>query len=164
LIPSFNVTTIELPVSIAPQSSLAVQIRFDPRGQRGRFEDRLELVFREHSGGIFMITRPLRAVVGNSDLTTLAPVAPYRRRRLARGRGPKLEIIRGAEKLPVSTKYKRELPSAAIPVVLEQLLTHGVIDHQIEAFRSQFMPGDLTITSYQDYWTNLVHAEHFQAK
>jgi hypothetical protein len=164
LILSFTVTAIQLPVIITPQSSLTVQVHFDPHRQRGRFEDRLELVFREHGGDTFMITRPLRAAVGNNDLATLAPVAPYRRRRMARGRGHILSLVRGAERLPLTTEYERPLPPATIPAAIEQLLNNGAADDQIEAFQGQFMPGDLTMASYQAYWKNLVHAEHFQAK
>ncbi|CAE6500023.1 unnamed protein product, partial [Rhizoctonia solani] len=70
--------TVQLPVSIEPQNSVAAQVQFNPQGRRGRFEDRLEFVFRDQ-GGTFVITRRVKAVVGNEDLDALAPITPYRR-------------------------------------------------------------------------------------
>ncbi|KAG9084862.1 hypothetical protein FRC06_003865 [Ceratobasidium sp. 370] len=160
----FTVTTVSLPVSVELDSSVGVQVRFDPLGGRGRFEDRLELVFRDAGGDIFMITRPLRAVVANSDLTLLAPVAPYRRPRLARERGAKIHVVGGGEDVFPKAKYKRRLPPAAIPGDLEQLLSQGSLDQQVRDFKSKFMPENLVKESYKKYWSSLVHAEHVQAK
>ncbi|KAG9079103.1 hypothetical protein FS749_008829 [Ceratobasidium sp. UAMH 11750] len=161
----FTVTTISLPVSIELHSRVAVHVHFNPRGQRGRFEDRLELVFREASGNIFMITRPLKAVVANADVASLAPAAPYRPRRLARKRNAKVRVISGGEELwPDARRSRRRLPATTIPADLEQVLNHGAADQQIQAFRDSFMPDELTSTSYKQYWSSLVHAEHIQAR
>ncbi|KAG8743479.1 hypothetical protein FRC10_011952 [Ceratobasidium sp. 414] len=161
----FTVTTISLPVSIELHSSVAVQVHFDPRGQRGRFEDRLELVFREAGGDIFMITRPLKAIVVNSDVASLAPVAPYRRQPLARKRNTKVRVISGGEEVWSDTnRHRRRLPPATIPAGFEQLLSHGTLEQNVQAFREAFMPNDLTPSSYNRYWSSLVHAEHIQAK
>ncbi|KAG8682443.1 hypothetical protein FRC08_014963 [Ceratobasidium sp. 394] len=160
----FTVTTVSLPVSVELNSSVEVQVRFNPLERRGRFEDRLELVFRGANGDIFMITRPLRAVVANSDITLLAPVAPYRRQRLARERSAKTCVVEGGEDVFPKTKYKRRLPPAAIPNDLEQLLSQGALDQQVHEFKDRFMPENLVQESYKRYWSNLVHAEHVQAK
>ncbi|KAG9074399.1 hypothetical protein FS749_014055, partial [Ceratobasidium sp. UAMH 11750] len=111
-----------------------------------------------------MITRPLRAVVANSDITLLAPVAPYRRQRLARERSAKTRVVEGGEDVFPKTKYKRRLPPAAIPNDLEQLLSQGALDQQVHEFKDRFMPENLVQESYKRYWSNLVHAEHVQAK
>ncbi|KAG9084863.1 hypothetical protein FRC06_003866, partial [Ceratobasidium sp. 370] len=157
-------TSSSLGVRPGLQLWVAVQVHFDPRGQRGRFEDRLELVFRQAGGDIFIITRPLKAVVANSDVTSLAPVAPFQPRRLARKRNAKVRIVSGGEELwPNTGPNRRPLPPATIPTDLEQLLNHGALDQRIQAFSDKFMPNDLTASSYKQYWSSLVHAEHLQA-
>ncbi|KAG8729320.1 hypothetical protein FRC11_009061 [Ceratobasidium sp. 423] len=162
----FTITTVPLPAVIAPEDSIATQLHFNPRGQRGRFEDRLEFVFRDDSG-TFVITRPVKAIAGNDDLVALAPTAPYRRPRRAREREINQEIIdveRDPEDPPRS-KPKNRLPSLTLSREMKQLLNQSVTEDQIRSFREQFLPAEgLTMGTFQQYWSNLVLAEYFQAE
>ncbi|EUC55593.1 RNA helicase, putative, partial [Rhizoctonia solani AG-3 Rhs1AP] len=165
-----TVTTAPLPVSITPENSITVQIHFDPRRQRGRFEDRLEFVFRDNVG-TFVITRPVKAIAGNGDLAALAPTAPYRRPRRAREREVKNQKIIDVESDGEDAedaerrKVKRRLEGPGISEDMKQLLNQGAGEDQIRAFRERFLPTDsLNMGTFQQYWTSLVHAEHFQAE
>ncbi|KAF8689719.1 His Kinase A (phosphoacceptor) domain, partial [Rhizoctonia solani] len=161
----FSVTTILLPVAITPQSSLAAQVYFNPRGQRGQFEDRIEFVFKDQ-GGTFVITRPVRAIAGTDDLVALAPIAPYQRARRARERDIYQEIInieRDDAIVPQVT-YKRRLKVEGIPEDMRALLGRGRIENQIQAFKERYLPEILDIDTFQQHWSNLVHAEHIQAE
>ncbi|QRV74351.1 RNA helicase [Ceratobasidium sp. AG-Ba] len=161
---SFTVSTITLPVVIGQGSSIAVQIHFNPHGQRGRFEDRLELVFRKPDNSLFVITRPIKATVGNNDLVTLAPVAPYTRPTQVRQRGTRLQVIEGGEETAPTVRYLRKLEAYNIPEGIRQTLSTGALEQQLEAFRDRLMPGTLGEQSYSQYWSSLVHAEHLQAE
>jgi hypothetical protein len=164
---SFTVTTIPLPIAITPQSSVAIQIRFDPRRQRGRFEDRLEFVFRDARNDNFVITRPLKAIVGNDGLAALAPTEPYRRPRRARQREAEQQIIsveRDEQPVNHSIKYKRSLVAADVPGAMEKILNQGSVEEQTNAFGSRYMPSALNFASFEQFWSNLVLAELFQAR
>ncbi|CAE6369801.1 unnamed protein product [Rhizoctonia solani] len=161
----FSMTTASLPVAITPQGSLAAQVYFNPRGQRGQFEDRLEFVFRDQVG-TFVITRPVRAIAGTDDLVALAPTAPYQRARRARERDIDQEIIdieREEAVLP-QVKYKHSLRVAEIPDDMRTLLGRGRIEDQIQVLRERFLPETFDINTFQQHWSNLVYAEHIQAE
>ncbi|CAE6373749.1 unnamed protein product [Rhizoctonia solani] len=161
----FSVTTLSLPVAITPQSSLAAQVYFNPRGQRGQFEDRMEFVFKDQ-GGTFVITRPVRAIAGTDDLVALAPIAPYQRARRARERDIYQEIIdiERDDAIVPQVKYKRRLKVEGIPEDMRALLGRGRIENQIQAFKERYLPELLDIDTFQQHWSNLVHAEHIQAE
>ncbi|KEP52558.1 putative RNA helicase [Rhizoctonia solani 123E] len=162
----FTVTTAPLPVSITPENSIAVQVHFDPRRQRGRFEDRLEFVFKDNTG-TFVITRPVKAIAGNNDLAALAPTTPYRRPRRAREREATNQEIINVERDPKPKKelFKRAFQKQPMPAQMRQLIGQGANEDQIRAFSEQFLPAEgLTMATFQQYWSNLVHAEHFQAE
>ncbi|CAE6366471.1 unnamed protein product [Rhizoctonia solani] len=162
----FTVTTDTLPVSITTEKSISVQIHFNPQRQRGRFEDRLEFVFKDNDG-TFVITRPVKAIAGNNDLATLAPIAPYRRPRRAREREAVNQEVVEVEKDRRRPKKKSKRPpkSWSIPKRMRQLLSQATSEEQINAFREQFLPAEgLTASTFQKYWSSLVHAEHFQAE
>ncbi|KAG8686305.1 hypothetical protein FRC11_009171 [Ceratobasidium sp. 423] len=163
----FSVTTAQLPVAITPRSSVAAQVYFDPRGQRGQFEDRLEFVFRDQAG-TFVITRPVMAIAGTDDLVALAPTAPYQRMRRARERDINQDIIdieRGEViAIAPSVGYRRNLKVEGIPEGIRRLLGKGRIEVQIRDFGERFLPGTFDMDTFQKYWSNLVHAEHIQAE
>ncbi|KAI5120593.1 hypothetical protein M0805_008071 [Coniferiporia weirii] len=81
---------------VKPSQKGAVVVTFDSRGERGRFEDRAELVFEDPSlKRRFSITRPLVAIVGvKEDYEALKARAPYVRpkRKLQE---PIAEVTRG---------------------------------------------------------------------
>lgn len=160
---SFTITTIAFPSQLEPDNvPVPVHVRFDPRGQEGRFADRLEFVFQgPDNGAVFVITRPLRAIVGNNDLAAPAPAMPWTR---VRQRGTKKIIIAGGEELFSPSRFARRLGGGDIPEDIKQILTRGTSEEQIEGFRTTFMPDALTIDSYNQYWSNLIHAERIQAE
>ncbi|KAH7327647.1 AAA domain-containing protein [Rhizoctonia solani] len=163
----FSVTTTTLPAAITPQASMAAQVYFNPRGQRGHFEDRLEFVFRDQTG-TFVITRPVSAISGTDDLVALAPTAPYQRMRRARDRDVDQEIIdiekeENILELP-EVDYKRRLRVDLIPDDMRAVLGRGRINIQVRNFGEQFLPGTLDMDTFQQHWSNLVHAEHIQAE
>ncbi|KAG8705367.1 hypothetical protein FRC11_009093 [Ceratobasidium sp. 423] len=165
----FSVTTASLPIAMTPQSSVAVQVYFNPHHRRGHFEDRLEFVFRDQAG-TFVITRPVQAISGTDDLVALAPTAPYQRMRRARERDANQKIIdldpeeedaiRGGPRI----NHKRNLLGAGIPQGMAQLLGQGRIEDQIRHFGERFLPKTFNMDTFQQYWSNLVHAEHIQAE
>ncbi|KAJ1307031.1 hypothetical protein OPQ81_008010 [Rhizoctonia solani] len=163
----FSVMTSTLPVAITPHGSMAIQVYFNPRGQRGQFEDRLEFVFRDQSGN-FVITRPVTAISGTDDLVALAPTAPYQRMRRARERDMYQEIIDIEKGENIfegpQVKYRRRLKVEDIPEDMRKLLSRGRLEAQIRKFREQFLPETFDMDSFQQYWSNLVHAEHIQAE
>ncbi|KAH7327648.1 P-loop containing nucleoside triphosphate hydrolase protein [Rhizoctonia solani] len=163
----FTITTVQLPTTIAPEGNVATQVSFNPQGQRGRFEDRLEFVFQDNAG-TFVITRPVKATAGNNDLVALAATTPYRRPRRAREREESNQDIIDVEDEQEDRprkKNKRGLGLPAIPKDIQQLLRQVPNEDLIRDFRERFLPAEgLTMATYQKYWTNLVHAEHFQAE
>ncbi|CAE6499995.1 unnamed protein product [Rhizoctonia solani] len=163
----FSVTTAAVPAAITPQTSMAAQVYFNPRGQRGHFEDRLEFVFRDQTGA-FVITRPVSAISGNDDLVALAPTAPYQRMRRARERDIDQEIIdiekeENILELP-EVDYKRRLKVEFVPDDMRTVLGNGRINVQVRNFGEQFLPETFDMDTFQQYWSSLVHAEHIQAE
>ncbi|CAE6495202.1 unnamed protein product [Rhizoctonia solani] len=169
----FSVTTAPLPVAITPQSSMAVQVYFNPHSQRGQFEDRLEFVFRDQAG-TFVITRPVRAISGNDDLVALAPTAPYQRMRRARERDVNQKVIdldpkeRDAIQGGSNIAYRRipgdEGAPEDIPEDIRQLLGRGRVEDQIRIFGDRFLPGTFDMDHFKEHWSSIVHAEHIQAE
>ncbi|KEP52557.1 putative RNA helicase [Rhizoctonia solani 123E] len=163
----FSVTTNTLPIAITPQASLAAKVYFNPRGQRGQFEDRLEFVFRDQAG-TFVITRPVMAIAGTDDLVALAPTAPYQRMRRARERDIDQEIIdieRGENVIAgPRVEYRRYLKAEDIPEDMRKLVERGRVEDQVRRFGEQFLPETFDMDNFQQYWSSLVHAEHIQAE
>ncbi|KAG8750496.1 hypothetical protein FRC11_010342 [Ceratobasidium sp. 423] len=173
---SVTTTTAQLPVSIEPQSDVEAQVRFNPQGRRGRFEDRLEFVFRDQVG-TFVITRPVKATAGNEDVATLAPTAPYQRPHRAREHdqaNQKIIDVDGEDAMfpgpQVNYLPGRTLKVDAIPDSMRRLLQVGrgpaqpSLEDQTDSFRAQFLPETFDIDTFQRHWSNLVHAEHIQAE
>ncbi|CUA74319.1 hypothetical protein RSOLAG22IIIB_11143 [Rhizoctonia solani] len=163
----FSVATTPLPTTITPQASLAAQVYFNPRGQRGQFEDRLEFVFRDQTG-TFVITRPVMAIAGTDDLVALAPTAPYQRMRRARERDIDQEIIdleRGENIIAgPRIEYKHRLKVEDVPEDMRALLDGGRLQDQIRDFGERYLPETFDMYNFQQYWSSLVHAEHIQAE
>lgn len=155
-------------MTITPQNRMSIEIQFTSHGQRGRFEDRLEFVLRDSNNEVFVITRPLKAVVGNDDLRALAPTVPYRRQRRARQRTAEQTTISIEEQnmpaVGLRVKYKRRLCHENIPHDMKHILSQGSMEERVNAFRDRFIPGRLNIASFEQYWSGLVRAELIQAR
>lgn len=65
-------------VTIGAGGKFGLKVEFDPRGNRGHYDDRMELIFEDNAARTrFFIVRPLHAIVAvQADLDLLAPTAP----------------------------------------------------------------------------------------
>ena len=128
----------------------------------GRYEDRLELVFRDTQlGQQFIITRTFKAIVGDKALHEhLKPKMPY----IPRARSARKEITEVVEgvKPPALTaiQYVAALPKAEIPVPLRKLLegseSIGRISKQL---KSAFLPAGLNSKTYGRFFKYLLWIE-----
>jgi helicase MOV-10 len=130
----------------------------------GRFEDRVEFVFRDESlSQSFIIARHLRAVVANQrELDALGPVAPYVRppRREHRPRGDDVEGVRYP--FPSDIKFVAKLGKYDVPTVIREALASGNPEDQLNAIKSRILPRDITAETYSRHWSALLHLEEIQ--
>lgn len=128
----------------------------------GRYEDRLELVFRDTQlGQQFVITRIIKAIVGDKALhEQLKPKKPY----IPRARSARKEITEVVEGVkPLALKavpYVAALPKAGIPMPLRRLLegseSIGRISKQL---KSAFLPATLNSKTYGRFFKHLLWIE-----
>ncbi|KAF8320843.1 P-loop containing nucleoside triphosphate hydrolase protein [Clavulina sp. PMI_390] len=143
----------------------SLEVHFESN-QLGRFEDRIEFVFRDnHRSTEFSIFRTLHAVVAldPAELKALGPIAPYER--------PKRQTVVDAEPNDIEgvkpffdsdIQWKTTLPIASVPKHIQQAVLKGTFDEQLRYARSHIIPPNLTIESYVRYWTSLLHLEELR--
>ena len=148
------------------KSSFQVNIEFDSRKDRGRFDDRVELIFEDVLlSKRFCITRPLKAAVGvSSDYEALRAVAPYvrpKRRRLE----PIGEIVPGVPpESIVKFKWVVTLPKYESPRDLTKMLTGGSASDLVKRVRDAFLPNGFTEPSYARFFSILLWIEEERAR
>ncbi|KAI9061625.1 P-loop containing nucleoside triphosphate hydrolase protein [Trametes sanguinea] len=127
------------------------------QNQRGRYDGRLEISFRDAATmRSFVVIRQLRAVVGNAaDHNLLRPAAPYVRRGPApwdNGRA----IVEG-ERPPAldAARWVKKLPPSLIPSALAGVLDNGSTREVVNQVRNQFLPG---------YFDSSTHGQHFRVQ
>ncbi|KAF8749136.1 P-loop containing nucleoside triphosphate hydrolase protein [Rhizoctonia solani] len=134
------------PVAITPQSSLAAQVYF--KSSRS--------------------TRPIR---GPNGICIQGPRWNFCDNSTGQGdRSRERDIyqeiidIERDDAIVPQVKYKRRLKVEGIPEDMRALLGRGRIENQIQAFKKRYLPELLDIDTFQQHWSNLVHAEHIQAE
>lgn len=143
-----------------------LKIEFDPQGNRGTYEDRLELIFEDRlAGRRFVIVRPVKAVVGiQADLTLLAPTAPYVPPQ-PRVREPESSVIDGIPPPQLAEiTWVNQLPFADIPTFIHALLDGGSLADKIKRVRRDLLPRSLDFRTYGHHWKNLLWLEEIQAE
>jgi helicase MOV-10 len=128
----------------------------------GQYQDRLELLFEDTQLKTrFIITRALKAIVGNkSEYEKLRPKTPYVPRSASK-RSPVLEVIEGIK--PPATlvmPYVGRLPKAHIPPRLETILSSkDSVAKMITPIRDVFMPQVFNSKTYGQYFKTLLWIE-----
>ena len=141
-----------------------LNLQFSPR-ELGRFEDRIEFVFRDAAlSEQFSIARNVRAVVANAaELAALGPIAPFRR-------PPRRKFIdRDGDDIPgVRFPFESEIQWVAklgkydVPFALQQAVAAGSPEEQLQAVKTRFLPAEVTTTTYSRHWGSLLHLEELQ--
>jgi len=130
----------------------------------GRFEDKIELVFRDASlSQLFVIARHLRAVVANkSELDKLGPASPYLRppRREHRPRDDDIDGVRYS--FPSDINWVVKLAKHNVPNAVRDALASGSPEDHIAAIKSRVLPRNFTAETYARHWTTLLHLEEIQ--
>ena len=133
----------------------------------GRYEDRLEITFEDlQSKGKFLISRPIRAVIGDKgEHEQLRPKAPFFQRRRAEKK-PETHITVGEKPLPLKIiPYVGKLPMAKIPQDLLSILSEGSTTKDvISRVREAYMPGELDTYSYARHFAPLVWIEEHRTE
>lgn len=145
---------------------LTLHIRFK-QPYIGRYEDRLELLFDDTQlKKRFIITRALKAIVGNKDEhEELKPKIPYNLRSMSK-RSPILEVVQGI-KPPANfiITYKARLPIAHIPSRLATILSsRDSIAKIIAQVKSVFMPEVFNSKSYGQHFKQLLWIEEYRTE
>ena len=131
----------------------------------GRYQDRLELLFEDtKSKKKFIITRALKAIVGNKgEHEALQPKTPYVPRSTSK-RSPIIEVIEGIKPPATSViPYVVRLPKAHIPTPLEDILSSKLsVTKMTERIKSVFMPLNFDSKSHGRHFKNLIWIEEFR--
>ncbi|KAF5322682.1 hypothetical protein D9619_001136 [Psilocybe cf. subviscida] len=164
VVSAFSVAVEGLGRNITPGAPLLITLRLK-LSHIGRYEDRVELLLEDTQlKKCFLISRSLKATVGNKDIhEALRPKAPYVPRQRNSRTEPK-EVVEGVKPLAVTTvKYAVTLPKAAIPGHLMSALTSSdsasKINHNI---RRMFMPNVLNSVTYAKQFKYLLWIEEFK--
>ncbi|PCH37498.1 RNA helicase [Wolfiporia cocos MD-104 SS10] len=123
----------------------------------GRFEDTLELQFHDlHRRERFVIIRSISAVVGfAADYDFLRPHAPYVKPPW-KPREPEPSAIPTSRPPTWSkTKWVKKLGEYPIPPDLAEALNNPVHQARVKGF----MPGELSVWNYSEFWQVLLHIE-----
>ena len=112
----------------------------------------------------FIITRSLRAIVGNKDEhEELQPKTPYFLRSMSKP-NPVLKVIEGI-KPPTTSEipYVGQLPKAHIPAHLEKILSgKDSVANMAARVKTVFLPQILNNKSYSHHFKYLLWIEEFR--
>jgi helicase MOV-10 len=140
-------------------------ITFDSHGDRGRFQDRLELIFLDmKTAKRFAIVKPLMSIVGNKeDYELLKPTAPYIPKHWKQ-RDPIDELVPG-ERPPAITdiKWRVKLPDYEMPEALKTVLGIPAKKEKHRLIRS-LIPTELTVQTHSRWFHALLYAEEHQSR
>jgi helicase MOV-10 len=167
LVEPFRSFSVNIPTNcyLSARTTLQGKISFDSHKHRGRYQDRLELVFYDvpHSKS-FAIVKPLLVIVGDSqDYEMLKPIAPYipnkRRQREA------VNEVTAGERPPAlaAIEWVVKLPAYDIPKSLKTILEMTTMKEKIRLIRSGFVPRQFTSESHARLFHVLLHIEEHQS-
>ncbi|KAG9042355.1 hypothetical protein FS837_010960 [Tulasnella sp. UAMH 9824] len=156
-------------LTLSPGVTYAVKVTFDPRGNRGLYEDRVEFTFQlpSQDDKQFAISRVVKATVTvRVHQQQLAPTAPYTRPKRRR-REMKAFITDGTrpsnfERQKIAFCYP--LPESKIPEEILAIVQRGSVDEKVDLIRQERLPADLEASTYSDHWQTLLWLEEFQAE
>ncbi|KAF8869388.1 P-loop containing nucleoside triphosphate hydrolase protein [Infundibulicybe gibba] len=160
----FTVTVEGVGRAITQYRPINLRIEFQS-SYIGRYEDRLEVVFEDIAlKKRFMISRPLRAIVGNpEDHEALKPRAPYvpRSRTV---REAETDVIEGVPPPSMEgIRYINRLPLAIIPTDLSSLLSNNSsLSETIRKMRRLYLPSSLNGDTYGRHFKHLIWAEEYK--
>lgn len=153
---------------IHPNQPRTCSITFDPKDQRGRFNDRMEFIFEDTSiHQRFAITRPIRAIVGvKEDLDALKPLAPYVRPKRRYYRPVAEQDVRDGIRPPAlaDIDWVVKLPQFPIPGEVFRAVMSGSRQDKVAKIRSSLLPDVLDTTTYARHWRTLLHIEEAQMR
>ncbi|KAG8853053.1 hypothetical protein FRB96_008431 [Tulasnella sp. 330] len=153
------------PLHLKSGTTYLLQITFDPQGNIGHYDDRLELVFADSvTLHRFVIVRPIQAIVGViADHEALKPTAPYVRP-APRPREPELQIVEG-EQPPALARivWKVVLLFADIPAYVWSALGQPSMADTLRRVQNTLLPSLLQPTTYAKHWKMLLWLDEIQA-
>ncbi|KIO33704.1 hypothetical protein M407DRAFT_17322 [Tulasnella calospora MUT 4182] len=153
------------PVRLQPKITYSLKVTFDPKGNRGIHEDRVEFTFDSPSKGIqFVIIREVKATVTvPAHHQQLSPLEEYIRPK-RRPREYKSSVMDGVK----PSNFERQkiafrvwLPEFKIPSELIEIFGHGSTESQVETILNMF-PEGLDHAAYSDFWQVLLWLEEHQ--
>jgi helicase MOV-10 len=133
---------------------------------RGRFQDRIELVFEDQSlNQRFVIIRLVKAISGDrADHELLQPRAPYvpRQRTL---RDPEIEVIPGIKAPSLGViPWVIPLPEAPIPHGISNAVATGTTKEIVSRLEKSFLPNVLTSETYGRHFKTLLWVEEYRTE
>lgn len=152
---------------ITPRATINLDVKFSPRDERGRFEDRIELIFEDlHLNRKFAITRRVRATVAvKADYEALRPNAPYVRPN-RKFEEPMQEIIPGIAPPALSAiRWKTRLLQYPIPPgLVETAFGNGTSAEIAARIRQAFLPNTLDSRTHGRHFGVLLWVEEERAR
>ncbi|KAG8930545.1 hypothetical protein FRC02_004060 [Tulasnella sp. 418] len=143
-----------------------LNVKFDPQGNRGRYEDRTELVFEDTTlRQRFVITRPVKAIVGvAADMAMLQPTAPYvRPTPVVVTRAPETNVIEGIRPPALAAiEWVGRLPEAHVPLYVRDALEDGSVGDKVGRVRRTLLPQNLNSDTYGRHWKMLLWIEEIR--
>lgn len=131
---------------------------------RGKFEDRIELVFIDAQvKQRFTIVRPMHAIVGNkAELDALAPITPYVRPTW-KARATEGEVVEGIRPPGFSEiKWVFKLREHPVPQAVAAALRVEGLEKQVKQVKATILPHELNSKTYSRHWSALLHVEEVQ--
>jgi helicase MOV-10 len=161
------IDTSRLPLAVPQHRDIEIAITFSQTApERGRYEALLEIVFNDgDQNQRFLICRPLKGVVGDSNLhELLKPSAPYVKPK-RRYRVPETVLVATGEPPPLTrVRYARKLTPSIIPESLALVLGQKTPQQTTEKIRASYLPKTLVKRTYSAWFKTLLWIEeHKQA-
>ncbi|KAG8913247.1 hypothetical protein FRC01_004651, partial [Tulasnella sp. 417] len=153
------------PIPLRSNQEYSLKVTFDPKGNRGRHEDRVEFTFDSPSEGKqFVIVREVKATVTvPAHHQQLIPLGEYIRplRRPREFKSSVMEGVRPSNFERQKTAFQVRLPEFKIPPELVKIIGRGSAESQVETILDLF-PEGLTLATYSDFWQVLLWLEEHQ--
>ncbi|KIM34474.1 hypothetical protein M408DRAFT_325870 [Serendipita vermifera MAFF 305830] len=160
-------------LDISAPSTLSVnpvkgKLIFGSQGNRGRFQDRIELIFYDTvSRRQFAIVKSTSIIIGNKgDYEALKPIAPYVPKTFSRKDPVKEEDITDGERpAPIATiKWVKKLLSYDISEAFSWILNMPSMPDKLRLLKSGFVPRELSPQTHAKVFHALLHIEEYQSK
>ncbi|KAG8917571.1 hypothetical protein FRC00_013438, partial [Tulasnella sp. 408] len=137
-------------IKIGAGGKFGLKVDFDPKGNRGHYDDRLELIFEDTAAHTrFFIVRPLHAIVAvQADLDLLAPTAPYQKPK-PRPKETETAVIEGPRPPQLAKiSWVKPLWDEDVPTFLKVLVEDGTVGEKIRALQAEMLPAEVNAKTY----------------